>query len=30
MASSIDLHPPIHWGQTQDSVSLRIGLTDVK
>jgi len=30
MASSIDLHPPIHWGQTSSSVSLRIGLTDVK
>ncbi|CAF1366794.1 unnamed protein product [Adineta steineri] len=30
MASSIDLHPPIHWGQTLNSVSLRIGLTDVK
>ncbi|CAF1090263.1 unnamed protein product [Adineta ricciae] len=30
MASSIDLHPPIHWGQTSSTVSLRIGLTDVK
>ncbi|CAF4589295.1 unnamed protein product [Rotaria sp. Silwood1] len=30
MASSIDLHPPIHWGQTLHNVSLRIGLTDVK
>ncbi|UJR37889.1 hypothetical protein I4U23_030579 [Adineta vaga] len=30
MASSIDLHPPIHWGQTASNVSLRIGLTDVK
>ncbi|CAF3598852.1 unnamed protein product [Rotaria sordida] len=30
MASSIDLHPPIHWGQTLHNVSLRVGLTDVK